>query len=148
MRQLKSLDLNNAGLVTFHITNVRSVLTYASPVWFSLLSDFSKNELEKVQGLSYPIAVSKDVLRFQSFLLCMILLLALVKHVSLKFYITQSFFFKRFTFNNSRTSSRRPNAFRTAKAKTLAHTNSFFQSQMKHFNNFKIFLSRLFSLFM
>ena len=64
MRQLKSLDLNNAGLVTFHITNVRSVLTYASPVWFSLLSDFSKNELEKVQGLSYPIAVSKDVLRF------------------------------------------------------------------------------------
>ena len=49
MRQLKSLGLNNAGLVTFYITNVRSVLTYASPAWFLLLSDFSKNELEKVQ---------------------------------------------------------------------------------------------------
>ena len=49
MRQLKSLGLNNAGLVTFYMTNVRSVLTYASPAWFSLLSDFSKNELEKVQ---------------------------------------------------------------------------------------------------
>ena len=60
----QSLGLNNAELVTFYITNVRSVLTYASPAWFSLLSDFSKNELEKVQGLSYPIAVSKDVLRF------------------------------------------------------------------------------------
>ena len=41
--------LNNAGLVTFYLTNVRSVLTYASPAWFLLLSDFSKNELEKVQ---------------------------------------------------------------------------------------------------
>ena len=30
------------------LTN-RSVLTYASPAWFTLLSDFSKKELEKVQ---------------------------------------------------------------------------------------------------
>ena len=41
--------LNNAGLVTFYITNVRSVLTYASLAWFSLLSDFGKNEIKKVQ---------------------------------------------------------------------------------------------------
>ena len=49
MRQRKSLGLNNAGLVTFYITNIRSVLAYASPAWFSPLSDFSKNELEKVK---------------------------------------------------------------------------------------------------
>ena len=49
VRQLKSLGLNDAGLVPFYITNVRSVLAYASPAWFSPLSDFSKNELEKVQ---------------------------------------------------------------------------------------------------
>ena len=41
--------LNNAGLVTFYITNVRSVLTYASLAWFSLLSDFGKNEIKMVQ---------------------------------------------------------------------------------------------------
>ena len=44
--------------------------------------------------------------------------------------------FKRLVVNNSRTSSRRPNTFRTAKAKTLACTNSLFQSQMKLFNIF------------
>ena len=49
MRQLKSLDLNNAGLVTFYITNIRSDLTYASPAWYLILSEFSKNGLEKVQ---------------------------------------------------------------------------------------------------
>ena len=47
--KLKSLGLNNAGMATFYITNVRSVLNYPSPAWFSLVSDFSENELEKVQ---------------------------------------------------------------------------------------------------
>ena len=52
--------------------------------------------------------------------------------------------FKRLVVNNSRTSSRRPNTFRTAKAKTVAYSDSFFQSQMKLFNNFCSFFYELF----
>ena len=57
MLQFKSLGLNNAGQVTCYMTNVSSVLTYASPAWFSLLSDFSKNELEKVQRSAIRIVL-------------------------------------------------------------------------------------------
>jgi exonuclease III len=49
LRQLKILGMNKRGLVNFYCTNIRTVLTYASPAWFFLLSQTDQTRLEQVQ---------------------------------------------------------------------------------------------------
>ena len=49
LRQLKVLGMNESGLKNFYLANIRSILTYASPAWFSLLSDGDKSSLERIQ---------------------------------------------------------------------------------------------------
>ena len=141
MRLLKSLDLNNAGVVPFYFTNARSVLTYASPVWFSPLSDFSKNKLVKVQRSAARIVLPHRSYEESLKILQLLPLYAFIACLSKTYFIktlhsSSHPLFIRLTFTNSRTSSHRPNTFRTAKTKTSAYTNSFFQSQMKFLNNF------------
>ena len=41
--------MDNEGLKTFYVSNVKSVLSYASPVWFHFLTDADKLLLEKLQ---------------------------------------------------------------------------------------------------
>ena len=44
--------MNENGLKNFYLANIRPILTYASPAWFSLLSDRDdKSSLEKSKGL-------------------------------------------------------------------------------------------------
>jgi hypothetical protein len=41
--------MNKQGLVNFYCTNIRTVLTYASPAWYFLLSQTDQTRLEQVQ---------------------------------------------------------------------------------------------------
>lgn len=58
MRQLKSLGLNCDGLRTFYITNIRSVMMYCAPAWFTLLSATNKSKLEKVKQSATSIMLT------------------------------------------------------------------------------------------
>ena len=49
LRQLKILGMNAEGLKTFYCSNIRSLLSYAAPAWFTLLGDTDSSRLEKVQ---------------------------------------------------------------------------------------------------
>ena len=49
LRQLKTLGKNQQGLIRFFCSYVRSLISYADPAWFPLLSDTDKIRLEKIQ---------------------------------------------------------------------------------------------------
>ena len=49
MRKLKTFGLNNDGLKTFYVSNIRSVMSYAAPAWYTLLSNTNKQRLERLQ---------------------------------------------------------------------------------------------------
>ena len=53
LRQLKILGMNAEGLKTFYCSNIRSLLSYAAPAWFTLLGDTDSNRLEKVQRTAW-----------------------------------------------------------------------------------------------
>ena len=41
--------MNSVGLNTFYCSNIRSLLSYAAPAWFTLLGDTNLEKLKKVQ---------------------------------------------------------------------------------------------------
>ena len=41
--------MNAEGWKIFYCSNIRSLLTYAAPAWFTLLCDTDSHQLEKVQ---------------------------------------------------------------------------------------------------
>ena len=45
LRQLKILGMDSNGLCTFYSSNIRTLLSYASPAWYSLLSQGDKDRL-------------------------------------------------------------------------------------------------------
>ena len=49
MRKLKTLGLSREGLKLFYTSNVRSLICYAAPAWYTVLSDFNKQRLESIQ---------------------------------------------------------------------------------------------------
>eukprot|EP00918_Siedleckia_nematoides_P041114 GHVU01089247.1.p1 GENE.GHVU01089247.1~~GHVU01089247.1.p1 ORF type:complete len:171 (-),score=1.76 GHVU01089247.1:397-909(-) len=51
----KRSGLNQAGLLKMYVTNIRSLVTYAVPAWFPLLSKFNMDKLESVQKLALKI---------------------------------------------------------------------------------------------
>ena len=55
MRQLKRLGMNKHGLKVFYCAHIRSVLSYASPVFYTQLSDSVKAKLERVQKTATEI---------------------------------------------------------------------------------------------
>ena len=66
MRALKRLGLNRKGLITYYTANIRSALTYACPVWSSLISDNLMDKVVQVErkalkviypDLSYDAAI-------------------------------------------------------------------------------------------
>ena len=48
MRELKGLGLNAEGLKLYYTANIRSVLTYACPVWGSLITDKDQEIFKRV----------------------------------------------------------------------------------------------------
>ena len=49
MRKLKTLGLDSQGLRIFYESNIRYLLVYGAPVWYTLLSDTCKRKLEGIQ---------------------------------------------------------------------------------------------------
>ena len=55
MRTLKRLGLSKNGLVTYYTANIRSALTYACPVWASLISDQNMGKIRQVERKALKI---------------------------------------------------------------------------------------------
>ena len=53
IRVLKRNNLKTDGLVKIYCSKVRSVVTYASPAWFSFLSEFQRDRLERIQRIAF-----------------------------------------------------------------------------------------------
>ena len=131
LRQLKILGMNTNGLITFYCTNIRSVLTYAAPAWYTLLSKFDQERLEKVQrcatrvilpDLEYPKRL--DVLDLPTL------------HIFIH-NLSQRLFSKiasdvthplnsRILVNSNRTSSRKTTKYYTKASRTTKRAKSFF----------------------
>ena len=145
MRKLKTLGLNATGLKTFYETNIRSLLVYGSPAWYTLLSKQCKETLESVQRSATRIIfpdLSYDDRR------CMLAVPVLNDFI---FSLCQNHFdkivadhthplFSRITMNNCKTSTRATTTFRPEKARTQKRAKSFFQFYMRFSNNGNIYI--------
>ena len=60
MRELKRLGLNSQGLTLYYTANIRSVLTYACPVWGSLITDKDKETIRRIEGKAMRI-INSDI---------------------------------------------------------------------------------------
>ena len=58
MRELKGLGLNAEGLKLYYTANIRSVLTYACPVWGSLITDKDQEIFKRVERQALTIVNS------------------------------------------------------------------------------------------
>ena len=139
MRQLRKVGMDKNGLKTYYCTNIRSVLAYASPVFYNFLSDTTKSKLEHVQDsatkiiepdLEYP-----DRLKFLE-------LPSLCDFIS---SFSESLFrkiasnemhplFSRIILNQARTSSRLNTMYRPPKCRTQKRLKSFFPHYMSALN--------------
>ena len=147
MRKLKTIGLNRAGLKTFYETNIRSLLIYGAPAWYSLLSQQCKDKLESVQRTATRIMLPDleytdrlDILAMPQlnnfiFDLC-------EKHFRKIRENPSHPLFNRIIVNTCRTSSRTTgaNIFRPAIYRTHKRARSFFQFFMCHSNNNHIYV--------
>ena len=139
LRQLKILGMDVKGLKTFYCSNIRSLLSYAAPAWFSMLSDTDMGKLEKVQHAATRVMLPHldyeerlqvlDIPTLQKFLLD----------------ISERHFYKivgdvshplhnRITFNYCRVSSRNHTTYKPQRARTQKRSKSFFQFFMSRHN--------------
>jgi hypothetical protein len=132
MRLLKRQGLNREGLKTFYLSNIRTLLTYASCAWFLLCSKQNQQLLEQVQKHATRIilpAVEGYQERLQT--------LGMVTVEDFTMTTSQSYFSSvmanpdhplhgRLSFNTGRTSSWRPKTFRPPRCRTEKRKNSFF----------------------
>ena len=49
MRVLKCLGMNSTGLKTYYVSNIGSVLTYASQAWASIISNQKMIKLTQIE---------------------------------------------------------------------------------------------------
>ena len=145
MRKLKTLGLNATGLKTFYETNIRSVLVYGSPAWYTLLSQQSKDTLEAIQRSATRIIFPDHTYDDRR---CMLTVPSLNDFI---FSLCQNHFdkiltdqshplFPRITMNNCKRSLRASTIFRPDKARTQKRAKSFFQFFMRFSNNRNIYI--------
>ena len=131
LRQLRILGMDTKGLRTFYCANIRSVLTYAAPAWYFLLSKQDQDRLEKVQRYATRIilpdcdyAQRLEVLALPT--LCVFIETKgrnlFSKIVSDKTHPLHT----RVRLNTNRTSSRKPAKFYAPQARTAKRAASFF----------------------
>ena len=58
MRVLKCLGMNSTGLKTYYVSNIRSVLTYASQAWASIISDQNMIKLTQIEKTAMKMKYS------------------------------------------------------------------------------------------
>ena len=149
MRKLKTIGLNQAGLKTFYETNIRSLLIYGAPAWYSLLSQQCKDKLEQVQRTATRIILHVPDFEYAHRLV----ILALPQLNDFIFDLCEKHFrkirenpshplFNRIIVNTCRTYSRTTgaNIFRPAISRTHKRARSLFQFFMCHSNNNHIYV--------
>ena len=52
MKQLKQMGMNSTGLLTFYKANLKPVISYACPTWYTFLAEKDKIELERLGAVS------------------------------------------------------------------------------------------------
>ena len=141
MRKLKTFGLNNDGLKTFYVSNIRSVMSYAAPAWYTLLSNTNKQRLERIQRSATRI-ITPDIDYDER-----LTILQLPYLNDFLFDLAHSHFvrimdnqrhplFSRLSFNTgSRTSSRANFRFRPKRCRTNKRSNSFFIYFMTYHDN-------------
>ena len=139
LRQLKVLGMNENGLKNFYLANIRSILTYASPAWFSLLSDGDKSSLERIQRSAtrtiFPDHSYEDRLTLLNIPTLSDFIFDLSKrHFNKIASDPEHPLFSRVIRNTGRTSSRLNTIFRPKICKTQKRAKSFFPIMMSHFN--------------
>ena len=140
LQQLKILGVNTEGLKKFFTANIRSIITYASPSWFFLLSEGDKNKLKKIQRtasrfilpeLSYDDRLA--ILELPS--VCDFIITLGERHFNKIASDPQHPLFSRVHFNTcSRISSRRNTIFRPVVCRTQKRAKSFFPFFMSYLN--------------
>ena len=140
MRKLKTIGLDTDGLKTFYTSNVKSVICYAAPSWFSFLSINNRDKLEHIQQTATRIIYPGECYTNR------LMLLRIPRLTTFMFNLSQEYFNKirgnslhplhsRITFNNSRRSTRANQHFRTEKCRTTKRAHSVFQYYMANQNN-------------
>ena len=140
LRQLKKLGMSSEGLKRFYTANIRSIISYAAPAWFHILSDLDKGRLERIQrsatktilpDLSYEERlVVLELSTVSDFIICDIS----TKHFSKIANDPSHPLFGYVHRNTCRISSRKPTTFRPVLYRTSKRSKTFFQYFMKFFN--------------
>ena len=132
--------MNMQGLKTFFSSNIRSVLIYGAPAWFSLLNETDKIRLEKVQRAATRIILPEleycDRLKALDLPYLVDFLMDLSERHFLKISDDlQHPLHSRITFNRSRMSSRNATTYRPKVARTQKRAKSLFPFFMSRFNS-------------
>ena len=141
MKQLKQMGMNSTGLLTFYKANLKPVISYACPTWYTFLAEKDKTELERLQKTATKI-IFTDIECYEE----RMSQLHLPTVNSFLFSTAENYFskisedpshplFSRVRLNTFKTSSRKPVKYRTEKCRTEKRKKSFFQFFMKHFNS-------------
>ena len=82
MRKLKVSGLAGDGLKIFYITNIRSIICYAAPAWFTFLSQCDIDRLEKIQRTAMRMIFPDDDYDVRLCLLQLLVLSEFTLHLS------------------------------------------------------------------
>ena len=135
LRQLKVIGMNSEGLKQFYVANIRSILSYASPAWFCMLSQTDKDRLERIQRSAtrtiFPNNEYQDRLSLLHLpTLCDFIFSLGERHFSRIVNDPDHPLFSRLIFNTGRISSRNNTIFRPAVCRTQKRAKSFFPLYM------------------
>ena len=139
MRQLKRLGMNRSGLTKFYCANIRSVLSYAAPVFYNLLSDTVKSKLENVQAAATRIILpdmSYDKrLDFLHLPTLDVFMTKMTENHFMKIAGDSTHpLFSKIIFNCNKRSSRLHTIYRPPRCKNEKRRKSFFPAMMSVFN--------------
>jgi hypothetical protein len=140
MRKLKQVGMDRNGLLVFYTTNVRSILIYGCPAFYTLLSSSAILKLESVQRSATRIVLPEyesyhtrlEILKLSE--LSTFMYEKARAHFSKIVSNPDHTLFNRLTFNTCRRSSRHCSTFRPVLCRTEKRKSSFIQHFMSKFN--------------
>lgn len=143
MKQLRSMGMSPKGLETFYVANIKSIISYASPVWLNFISVEDMEKLESIQ-----CTATKFILPNTESYEARLDILAIPKIEEFLMSLCTSYFLKiandtshplftHIVFNNQRISSRRAavDKYRPPKCRTAKRQRAFFPFYMQFFTS-------------